>query len=428
MSFSGAPTSNSQAQRLLIRARVLLPMAQAPIPNGALWVVGSQVAGVGPWKDLRHAPHDELHDAGDVVVLPGLVNAHCHLDYTDMAGSLPPPRSFPDWIKGMLALKAAWSYSEYAASWLHGARMLLRHGVSTVADVEAVPELLPEVRLSTPLRVCSLLEMTNVRSRRSPESILESAAAKIRELPVGSDWAGLAPHAPYSTSAELLRLSAALAQKRHWLLTTHVAESAEEFEMYMRRRGSLFRWLQDQRAMSECGQGSPIQHLQRQGVLGENLLAVHANYLAQGDAALLGRHKCAVVHCPRSHAYFGHRPFPRRALASAGVTICLGTDSLASVRPERRQAPELDLLAEMRTMQEGEPSLSAETLLQFGTVCGARSLGLAGRVGELSPGALADAISIPWSGKASQVYEGVVGHLGPVSDVMINGRWITKHE
>ena len=99
--------------------------------------------------------------------MPGLVNAHCHLDYTDMAGQ-PAPKQFPDWIKGLLARKAAASYADYAQAWLRGAAMLLRTGVTTVGDIEAVPELLPDVWSSTPLRVGSFLEMTCVRSRRDP--------------------------------------------------------------------------------------------------------------------------------------------------------------------------------------------------------------------------------------------------------------------
>jgi aminodeoxyfutalosine deaminase len=426
MSFSSVSTLNSQARRVLVRARLVLPVVRAPIPNGAMLVAGSELVEVGSWKELRHAPHDELHDLGEVIVLPGLINAHCHLDYTDMAGQLSPPRLFPDWIKGMLALKAHWSYSDYAASWLHGARMLVHNGVTTVADVEAVPELLPEVRLATPLRVCSLLEMTGVRSRRPPAVILEETLARILELPGECGWAGLSPHAPYSTSPELLRLSAEAARQRHWPLATHVAESAEEFEMYIQGRGPMFEWLQTQRAMSDCGHGSPVQHLHRLGALGENLLAVHANYLAPGDADLLGLSRSNVVHCPRSHVYFGHAAFPRQELAAAGVNICLGTDSLATVRVEPRQEPELDLFAEMRAMWEREPALPAEALIRFATVNGALALGMAGRLGELSAGAAADLVSLPFSGKTSKVYEAVVRHGGPVAGVMINGQWARR--
>src|SRR5947208_3498884 len=134
-----------------LRARVVLPVVGSPIDDGAVVLEGPRIVGVASWKALRDQSTARTLDLGDVILMPGLINAHCHLDYTDMAGLLPPPKSFSDWIKGILALKAHWTYSDYALSWLHGARMLLHHGITTVADIEAVPELLPEVRLATPL-------------------------------------------------------------------------------------------------------------------------------------------------------------------------------------------------------------------------------------------------------------------------------------
>ena len=269
---------------------------------------------------------------GERVLMPGLVNAHCHLDYTDMAGQFLPPKVFTDWLKLITVAKAEWSYPEYAASWLKGARMLLRTGTTTVADIEAVPELLPEVRRATPLRVFSFLELIGIRGQRQPQAVVQEAVAQIEALKGCRGGAGLSPHAPYSTVPDLLRLSAETARRRKWRLTIHVAESALEFEMFTHGRGQMFDWLQRSgRDMSDCGQGSPVQHLERCGALGERLLAAHVNYLANGDTALLGKRKVHVVHCPRGHSYFGHDPFPLRRLTRAGVNVCLGTDSLASV-------------------------------------------------------------------------------------------------
>ena len=139
----------------------------------------------------------------------------------------------------------------------------------------------------------------------------------------------------------------------------------------------MYDWLQrNDRDMSDCGLGSPVRHLARNGMLGENLLAVHANLLADGDAALLGKHRVPVVHCPRSHGYFQHPPFQCQQLAEAGVNICLGTDSLATVRTAGKQKLELNLFEEMRALAAREPELSASGHLRMATVNGARALGL----------------------------------------------------
>jgi len=297
---------------MLLRSRVVLPIAKPPIDNGAVWVSGNRIAAVGRWADLSARAAESAVDLGESILMPGLVNAHCHLDYTDLAGEIAPTKLFTDWIKTITTAKAGKIYADFAQSWVRGARMLLRTGTTTVADIEAVPELLPEIRQATPLRVFSFLEMTGVKSRREPRLILDEAVRKIESLPAPAGGAGLSPHAPYSTVPELLRLSAAVAREKGWRLTTHVAESAEEFEMFTHARGPMFDWLKrNERDMTDCGLGSPVQHLERNGCLADNLIAVHVNYLASGDAALLAQRGVSVVHCPRSHAFFQHRRFPR---------------------------------------------------------------------------------------------------------------------
>jgi len=410
---------------MILRARTILPISRPPIENGALLVAGNRIRVVGPWPDLKSETGEEVFDLGEVILLPGLVNAHCHLDYTDMGGELPPPQSFTDWIPLITAAKTAWSYSDYAHSWLRGAHMLLRNGTTTVADIEAMPDLLPEVWDATPLRVVSFLEMTGIRARRQPNEILREAVEKIDSLPHARCSAALSPHAPYSTLPELLRNSAKLARKRRWPLCAHVAESEDEFEMFAHARGRMFDWLQrNQRDNSDCGLGSPVEHLARNKVLGKNLIAVHANLLARGDAALLGKYRVNVVHCPRSHAYFRHPPFMRERLVNAGVNLCLGTDSLATVRKVGKQKPELNLFEEMRTLAVADKTVSPERILTMATINGARALGMKGQIGELLENALADLIVIPAGEKDGDSYETVLAHTDSVSASMIDGRWV----
>ena len=413
---------------MILRARVLLPLSQPAIEDGVVCVSGDRITRVGRWSNLSPSLRKEAVDLVEMIILPGLINAHCHLDYTDMAGQLTSPRTFPDWIKALLALKAQWTYSDYAESWVHGARMLLRNGVTTVADIEAVPELLPEVWEATPLRVFSFLEITGVKSRRAPRDILRESTEKIESLAKYRNSVGLSPHAPYSTTPELLRLSGRVARRKKWRVTTHVAESAPEFDMYRDRRGTFFEWLKNQRDMSDCGLGSPVEHLERQGLLGENLLAVHANYLGPNDARLLGERGVSVVHCPRSHAFFRHQPFPHEALVEAGVNVSLGTDSLASVQKVRGQVLQLNCFEEMRAFSLASPGLAPEKILSMATLNGAQALGWAGKIGELSEGSFADLIAIPFPGKASQACDAVLHHPGEVASSMIAGEWAIRPE
>jgi cytosine/adenosine deaminase-related metal-dependent hydrolase len=410
---------------MILRARAILPVSRPPIENGAVVISGNTIRAVGSWPDLRARPDEEILDLGEVVLLPGLVNAHCHLDYTDMAGEFLPPKSFTDWIKLITAAKGGWTYSDFAQSWLNGAQMLLRHGTTTVADFENVPELLPEVWSATTLRVLSFLEMTGVKSRRDPGAILDEAVERINSLgKFPRSAASLAPHAPYSTVPDLLRLTAATARRRGWRLATHVAESVEESEMFHHARGVMFDWLaRNQRDNSDCGLGSPVAHLARNDMLGENLIAIHANLLAPGDAELLGKSGVHVVHCPRSHDYFRHPPFPRLQLASAGVNLCLGTDSLSTVRKTGKEMPDLNLFEEMRALAAADKTVSPVEILRMATVNGAKALGMAGQIGELSENSFADLIAVPFAGKTADICETVVHHASTVSASMIDGQW-----
>ena len=409
---------------MLLRARVVLPITRPPLADGAVWLSGNRIRAVGRRRDLTVPSGEPAVDLGDTILLPGLINAHCHLDYTDMAGEIAPARLFTDWIKTITTAKSGMIYADFAQSWMRGAQMLLRTGTTTVADIESVPELLPELWQATPLRVFSFLELTGVKSRREPRLILDDAARKIESLPASRGGAGLSPHAPYSTTPELLRLSAATARDKGWRLVTHVAESDQEFEMFMHARGEMFDWLKrNERDMSDCGLGSPVRCLARNGYLADNLLAVHANYLAPGDAALLAERGVSVVHCPRSHAFFQHRRFPREELAAAGVNICLGTDSLASVTKARGQPLELNLVNELQSCAAAHPDLSAEEIVRMAILNGAHALGMQGKIGELKENALADLIAIPFAGNLPDTFDAIVHHTGEVAASMIDGEW-----
>jgi cytosine/adenosine deaminase-related metal-dependent hydrolase len=409
---------------MILRAKIVLPVTAPPIADGAVFIDGHKIRSVTPWKELRPHLREKTIDLGDVILLPGLVNPHCHLDYTDMAGELSPPKLFTDWIASITAAKAAWSYSDYARSWLRGAHQLLKSGTTTVGDTECMPDLLPEVWDATPLRIFSFLEMTGIRSRRPPKEILHEAVETLATLRHPRHRAALSPHAPYSTLPELLRLTARLAQKRKWRVSIHVAESAQEFDMFQHAQGEMHDWLKrNGRDNSDCGHGSPVAHLARNRLLGENVLAIHVNFLARGDATLLAKNRTHVIHCPRSHDYFKHPKFERERLANAGVNLCLATDSLATVRKNGKPKPELDMFAEMRALANQDASISPEEILRMATVNGARALGLAGKIGEISADASADLIAIPFSGKPTRLNEAVLAHVGNVTASLIEGRW-----
>ena len=134
----------SRDRTLLLRARVALPVSTPPISDAGILIRGRRIEAVDRWRSLARGHTGPRMDPGEVIVLPGLINAHCHLDYTHMAGLFEPPKQFTDWIKQITVTKQTWSDAEFRESWLTGSKMLLRTGTTTVADIEAVPSLLPD--------------------------------------------------------------------------------------------------------------------------------------------------------------------------------------------------------------------------------------------------------------------------------------------
>jgi aminodeoxyfutalosine deaminase len=355
-------------------------VSRPPIENGGVYIRDGLIQDVGTWGDLsRRWAGEPTEDLGDVVLMPGLVNAHCHLDYTGMAGMISPPSSslkFPDWIKSILSLKAHWSYTEFAASWVKGAKQLLESGCTTVFDIEAAPELLPEAWDATPLRVVSFLEMTGVRSGHQPERILSDATKQITRWGAHArSRAALSPHALYSTPPELLKLVADKMRTEKMPVSIHLAESEAEWEMYQNARGPLYDWLKWQRPMTDCGGKSPVQRAHELGLLQPHLLAIHCNYLATGDAELLAKNGVIVVHCPRSHAYFKHAAFPYEQLRAAGVNVVLGTDSLASIPSEKGQMATLNMWDEMRAFAMQQLEVHPSSIIPMATHSAAVEIG-----------------------------------------------------
>jgi cytosine/adenosine deaminase-related metal-dependent hydrolase len=199
-----------------------------------------------------------------------------------------------------------------------------------------------------------------------------------------------------------------------------VAESKEETEMFRDGSGALYDFMKSLgRPMDDCGSGTPFAHLWKSGAINGSWLLAHMNELGEGDFALLeslrDEEKPHLVHCPGSHAYFGHSPFQFRRLAELGVNISIGTDSLASTKS-------LSLFEEMRALLENETWLSPEEIVRTVTINPARALRRGGRLGCIAPGALADLIAVPIDGSRDAVYEQIINYRQPVPWVMIDGK------
>jgi cytosine/adenosine deaminase-related metal-dependent hydrolase len=374
---------------MLYLADSLLPISAPPIERGAVRIEGGEITAVGSAANLIAQPGEPVVDLGASTLMPGLINAHCHLDFTRFRGLISPRQGFTEWIKTINALRRSFTTRDYINAIGEGFALLAHGGVTTVANIEAFPELLPHLPVP-PLRTWWFLELIDVRTRIMEDDMLLGALSFFDKNPEWLGGFGLSPHAPYTASVDLYRLARSAGEKYGMLSTTHIAESIEEHEMFSHARGPLYDFLASLgRDNSDCGQGSALSHLIEHGVIGPGCIIAHLNYLQDYDYELIARSGASVVHCPKCHTYFGHAPFPMKALREHGVNVCLGTDSLASNNS-------LDMRAEMREakMLHG---LGDQEVLELTLLNGARALGQAGKLGEISVGATADLVAFPLS-------------------------------
>jgi cytosine/adenosine deaminase-related metal-dependent hydrolase len=405
---------------MIIRARFIVTMNGAPIENGAVVVAGDRIANVGTFAEVKAQNAGEVVDLGEQILLPGLINAHCHLDYTCLRGKIPRQKSFADWIRAINAEKAKLSDNDYLTSIAEGFREAEKFGTTSIVNLEAFPELIRQVA-QPPARTWWCAELIDVRSPERANEIADLALKRLRDVASAHDYAGLAPHSPFTASANLFRRCDQLARWDHLLLTTHLAESREEMEMFREGEGMLFEFMQALgRPMDDCGNKTPLAILSDYVHLDERWIIAHLNELAAADFDVLEKNekKFHVVHCPGSHRYFGHERFALEKLRALGFNICLGTDSLAS-------NTSLSLFAEMRALRNAHPSLSAIDILAMVTLNPARALRLEAEIGQIAPGFFADAIALPATGN-SNVAEEIIGCETPVLWMMIGGREVGR--
>ena len=405
---------------MIYRARSLVTMDGPPIDNGAVAVAGDRIADTGRFDEIRARNAGEVIDLGEVALLPGLINAHCHLDYTMLCSTIAPPRSFADWIQQINAKRRELLEEDFLNSIADGFADASRWGTTTIANIESMPALLR--RMTPPsLRTWWFYEMIDVQSSVKIEQMLADA------LSLGeakADWLGgfgLSPHGPYTASAELSRAAAECAARNDLLLTTHLAESREEMEMFRDGTGPLFELLQCLgRPMDDCGAGkTPLAVMLDRQIMDERWIVVHLNELTKDDFARLERGpRFHIAHCPRSGRYFDHAHFEMRRLRELGFNICLGTDSLAS-------NSSLSLFAEMRAVRDANPWLSAREIFEMATVNGARALQQADDLGKISAGYSADLIALPLEDSKGDIYEKIIDWSEPVTSMLVAGAPVT---
>lgn len=402
--------------RQILHARYILPVVGEPIENGFVAIEGSRIAAVG-----KNPPSGETFDLGNAVILPGLINAHAHLELSGFSRPLGEEgMNFVDWIREIIDHRQNFPI-DFDAAISAGLRECSKEGVTTVGNISQLAETDAAYDNSS-LAGIRFLELIAPNAERTLAVLdfLKTEFPKRRQAAGAKSWSlGLGPHAPYSVHPDLLQAAVEVSAEQKVPLAMHLAESCEEMQLLQEGKGPFRDFLIERNLFDPAtfpGGKRPMDYMQ---ILARawKTLVVHGNYLNDEEIAFLAdrRDRMAVVYCPRTHAYFRHDPYPLEKMLSAGATVCLGTDSRAS-------SPDLSMLAEMRFVAERFPRLDRTRIMSLATIDAARALGGADEIGSLEPGKTANlaVVSLP-EGTSSDPCRLLMQSNGPVLQTWFRG-------
>lgn len=324
-------------------------------------------------------------DWGSAVILPGLVNAHSHLELTRLHKHISRSTSFTGWLSAVMKERRAWTKEDYLESVSRGAKLSLAAGTTLVGDISASGASWEALK-SEKLRKVVYEEVTSLLPENASEALSTLKARLERAVPDAYMSISASPHAPYSVSPALYRAVADLAWHRGVRLATHVAETKQELEFLRYGSGEFTQFLS---GLGVLPAGwfppglAPIPYLETLGILDRPAILVHCNYLDEDSMARILSSSSSVVYCPRSHAFFGHEQHPVRRLLDMGINVALGTDSLAS-------NDSLSVLEEMRFLFRNRKDLKCDEIIRMATLNGAVALDFGGVLGRLRRGYWAD--------------------------------------
>ncbi len=394
------------------RAAWVLPVVSPPVPNGWVAIDMGRIVAVG--RPTESPPlSQQAASAADVtrpgaprlVILPGLVNAHVHLELSWMRGVVRSASSMPAWAASLIAVRR--SAPDQPDGPIHAAIEEARAtGTALVGDVTNTLAS-AEPLAGSPLFANVFFEQLGFTAVE-PETLVADAQRRLEPLETHPRLrCSVVPHAPYSVSPALLRAIGEMAGSR--VISIHLGESAEEVEFLRDGTGAWRALLQhlgvwsDSWAAPRCG---PVEYIARAGLLHDRLVAVHGVQLTDEELDRLAAAGATLVTCPRSNLWTGAGRPPVERFYRSGVKVAVGTDSLASV-------DDLNVFGELAALHAAAPAVPASQLIASATQAGAEALGFGSELGTLEPGKRAELLAVRLPANVADVEEYLVSGVAP---------------
>jgi cytosine/adenosine deaminase-related metal-dependent hydrolase len=381
------------------RAAWVLPISRPPMPDGVVTADRGRIVGV------EAQPSGPVEDLGRVAILPGLVNAHTHLELSWMRGEVPPASSMPDWASTLIARRQA-AGQDATGPIVDAIAEARNSGTCLVGDISnSLASYAPLV--ASDLSAAIFHELIGF-STSDPDMVVALAEERLRALPATPRLRPtLAPHAPYSVSPGLF---VAIARHAHGRpLSVHLGESRDEVHFLRDATGAWRELLEKLGAWVSAWSPpacDPVSYLDRLGLVDSNLLAVHGVQMTDAELTRLASAGSTLATCPRSNQWTGAGVPPVARFYESGVRVAVGTDSLASVQ-------NLNVFEELAEMRRLAPSVPAAAMLRSATLAGAEALGFDAELGSLDPGKQARMIAVRVPADVQDVEEYLLSGIQP---------------
>jgi len=395
------------------------------IEHGTIATRGDQIYAVGPLNNYevmfqKGVDAKQTIDARGKLVLPGLINAHTHVPMSLLRG-LKDDVTLDDWLRNYIFPAEAKNVTEDFVRW--GTRLAaaeqIRSGVTTFADMYYFEDAIAEETKAAGMR--GILGETFIDfpapDNKTREQLLAYAEKFLKR------WqndplihAAVAPHSIYTDSEQTLKDAAALARKYNSPILIHIAEIKKELEESL-----------------EKNHATPVQYLDRIGLLGPDVLAAHCIYVNEEDRKILAARKVGCAHNPSSNMMLASGIAPVVEERAAGIAVGLGTDGPAGSNNDFDLMEEIDLAAKLQKIAKMDPrALSAKSVVEMATVEGARAIHMEKEIGSIEPGKKADLIIIgldtPNAVPMFDVYSQLAYALKStnIETVVINGQQVMR--
>jgi 5-methylthioadenosine/S-adenosylhomocysteine deaminase len=384
-------------------ARYILPIVASPIENGAIVVDGPQIVRVGPRDEVlasfAGSPHE---DFGNAAILPGLINAHSHLELTVMRGFLErEEHDFFAWLRKLTIARLKMTDEDLFVSATCGAIEAARAGITCLGDSSSFG--LQSMRAVTEvgLRAIVYQESFGPDPNVAAESVekLQAQIAGMREIETNLVRAGVSPHAPYTVSGPQLEMISRLALKEALPLMMHAAESQAEKQLLLDGTGPFAEGLRVRGIDWRAPGVSTVRYLEDHGILETRPLLAHCINVDDEDLEIVKRAGAGIAHCPKSNAKLRHGRAPFTRFIAHEIKTGLGSDSVGSnnlcdILEEARFATLLMRTSgsdsSLSNAAESQTEVGAADALFAATLGGAQALGLDDQIGALREGMQAD--------------------------------------